>query len=762
MDITKENLAAPFTAKNSSEIEIEFQALADFLSRFDFLQDIIDESLSKVPVDNLLEKLILNLSKSKVPTLTELHSVCLLVECHLKVRTLYGHLIKFSSFIISEDIYKKIERDFVKPLRKFIMSDGTIDYNKHPELRPLNEKLLQIEAKLRHVMQELLGQDKYKKALQIDEFDIINDRYVLAIKTDSYNFQFGSIVARSSSGNTLFIEPLEAKNIALERIELLLKMDEIILRICHEFSNTLHLLYIHIEKMLYATISLDNLWSRTKYCRDHRLIRPTISNHFQIEFDSLFHPLLKNPVSNDITIEQKKHGIVISGPNTGGKTVLLKSITLAHLFIHFGLFVPAKEATIYPVEKIYYFGNDQQSIAQGLSSFASEANNYLELINDLQKTSQEKSLIVVDEIFNSTSSEEASALAIGLLQEIEAIADSKILISTHHQLFKTLIHSGDKYISASMGHDVETNSPTYKLHQGTPGSSMAFYIFDKISKQKNISTNIISLAKETIDKKTATYESLLQELSHKRVELDKLVDENRSLNLQLKNQKNAMEGTLKLEKIKLIKEYQEELDKIISDGNKLLKQIKNQEINSHKSFLKNAQNLEVKISQLGPNNFKNKEEKKYDHLLKAESVTIGGVYFSKKLEKEITVLAIKKDSVYIQHKNIKMWINHADLYAIAGKRGNTNRVKVIIDRDLENISPEINCRGMRLEEFESIIQKHLISLDLEEIPYLLVVHGHGEGILKKWLRAEIEKNSTFFWKAEDGNDGATYIYKTKN
>src|SRR5690606_15629289 len=200
-----------------------------------------------------------------------------------------------------------------------------------------------------------------------------------------------------------------------------------------------------------------------------RLECPRIKDSPGFKFTALFHPLLKNPVKNTADCGKNNHGIVVSGPNTGGKTVFLKSIALSYLLFYHGFFVPASEAEMYPYEGLFYFGNDLQDLKAGLSSFSGEVRNYIELIERILPSN----LILIDEIFNSTSSDEASALSMAYFDELHKKSACHIIVSTHHQMFKTLIHQDRSYISCHVGFDTESMKPTYKIQWGTPGASMA-------------------------------------------------------------------------------------------------------------------------------------------------------------------------------------------------------------------------------------------------------------------------------------------------
>jgi DNA mismatch repair protein MutS2 len=213
---------------------------------------------------------------------------------------------------------------------------------------------------------------------------------------------------------TLFVEPLETREKANRRIFLLSEIEATILKLTIDLSKTVHQFAEEIKLISSWVQALDWLNTKATYSYKMHLTKPILSSRFHIELSGVFHPLLKNPVRNHLLLDNTHLGMIISGPNTGGKTVALKSLCVCVLFLHLGLYLPAQSAEIYPVDHLFYFSHDHQNLSEGLSSFASESKYYLELLTSLG----DKNLIVVDEIFNSTSSEEASALAISFLDEI--------------------------------------------------------------------------------------------------------------------------------------------------------------------------------------------------------------------------------------------------------------------------------------------------------------------------------------------------------
>lgn len=497
-------------AKPWIEIQLDYQSLAFFVQLswtedFHELRNYLSQVQSKKSLKHTMERL----TKSAVLELTEINQVVKVFEAFEKMLPILKTWSKLADFYTSKDEHQNIQRHVVRLIRQIISPDGEINYKNHPELGRLYEKQLELEAKIRHTINTLSQDPLFAERLQFSGHDIINDRYVVAVRTDSYKAELGPIISRSETGMTLYVEPYAIRAQVSERMNILSKIAEILNLLCLQYSK---LLESHIRIFLSyfsALIDIDLNLAKAEFSNHHHLVEPKLSTDGSLQVYGLFHPLIKNPVKNDVLIEANYSGLVISGPNTGGKTATLKALTLCHLFMHFGLYVPATEATLPLMDGIFYLGNDGQDLNQGLSSFSSEVKSYIQLFTEFK----ENNLIVIDEIFNSTSSEEASALAIALFEEIRKHTRAKIIISTHHQMLKTFMHSDQKFLSGHVGFDVIHHKPNYKLHIGMPGSSMALSIFKNLSEKSAIETNIVERATGILEKKLVLYESLLDRKS---------------------------------------------------------------------------------------------------------------------------------------------------------------------------------------------------------------------------------------------------------
>ena len=712
-----------------------------------------------LPADEYSFSHIRDIPKAKFFEASQLHFFSQIAETYQDNLSLFRNLVFAKDYSIEANLLAKIKKTFINPLRDFVDRNGNVSYERHPVLKRLYAEVLALENDLRISIQKISKTDLYSNKLQLDNYDIINDRYVLAVRADSYNSELGPIVSRSQSGMTLFVEPYVVREKGNRRIHLLAEIESTILKLTIELSKILHLYTHEFTLMSEWVLELDWLNTKATYTQKLGLCKPKLNHKFYFEMNGIYHPLLNNPIKNNIELDSEHKGLIISGPNTGGKTVVLKSLTLSILLVHIGLYVPAVNADIHPVEDLFYFSHDHQNLAEGLSSFASESKYYLELLKSLGPLN----LIIIDEIFNSTSSEEASALAIAFLDEIHQRSKSKVVLSTHHQVLKTFMHSRGDYVSAHVGYDFELNRPTYKLILGEPGSSLAFKIFDNLSEKFGLQTDISIRARVLLDKKQVTYETLLQELSQKKIDQDKLLASNRILNLELKNQKAAMEGTLFLEREKILNEYTKKIKGFFEQAERLLNDAKIGKFANKKALNNEIADIQSALIKEKPERKVHEDvEKIYSHYrhINIEDIKIGNTIFSLTIRKNVKVqnVNLRKKEVQIQNGALSVWVSPETLRYPSGVKIPKAMVSINIQRTVRG-DIEVDCRGMRLEEFQKTATDSIEEVISGEIPFVTIIHGHGDGVLKNWLRSYLKKeHRDLQWENIEGNDGCTKIY----
>lgn len=751
---TQGKLCSQIFPNDSGQLEAELEKLQSYVERFsDEDRHLAMHLLRSQPQNNSLRNHSLHLEKGGQLDFGELNILTKLLEAaiHLKEEANSSSTEEMKE-LDSMD-FLALKRGYLKEFRYLVDTDGTVHFDKHPELREADEKRKNIEARIRKEINDWIHSPENQRLLQYQNFDVHYDRYVVPVRSDSYRAELGIIVSRSETGQTLFVEPYEIRALSNQRIELIAKIDEIINQLSLKFTRNLSGHQELMNRCLYLIETLDFYLAKSSFATKYRLTKPFVRQRPGFKITSLFHPLIERPVPNDAECAQGNLGIVISGPNTGGKTVFLKSMALCYLLFNHGHFVPATEAELFPYEGIFYFGNDLQDLKHGLSSFSGEVQNYLDLIEHILPTN----LVLIDEIFNSTSSDEASALSLAYFQELHERATCHLVVSTHHQMFKTLIHQDRNYLSAHVGFDLKDMKPTYKIHWGTPGASMAIDIFRILSKGHKEVTKVPENALQRMRTKDVSYETLLQRVSQKQIELDKLIQSNALLENELKNQKGAMEGILNLRLQDETQKARKEIDRIISEARALLARAKSGEITKIRKIDDHAHALKIQLPGSQDEAIQTPELEVGN--LSMGDLSPGDQVHSIPMKKEFTVVSVdlRKSEVLISKGAIRISVPISTLKRTKGKKKNFSQVSVSLTKTVDS-RVEYDVRGMRLSEFESVIDKALGHLLSGDVPYLNVIHGHGDGVLKKWLRDTLKTSKDFHAvPPESGNDGETKI-----
>jgi DNA mismatch repair protein MutS2 len=752
----KKSLVSELYAGRWDDLSVELIRTQTYLQEFkDDYRQLIGQLFNKLPADDALDRHINYLAKEGVLSFSELNKVTLLIESASFIKQDVPSF-KIPEFIqINEIDFQPLQRKYLREFRHLVDSSGEVHFDRHPELAELNRRLRELEERIRKTVQEWINNPSNSKILQYSSYDVHYDRFVVPVRSDSYRSELGLIVSRSESGQTLFVEPYEVRDACNRRLELIAKIDEIINQLAMKFSRQLGEFTPLLKDVLHLLKRIDFYLAKIDFSVKYRLECPRVRSTPGFKFTQLFHPLLKNPVKNNADCHQGHHGIVISGPNTGGKTVFLKSVTLAYLLFYHGYFVPAQEAEMYPYEGLFYFGNDLQDLQTGLSSFSGEVKNYMELMENILPSN----LILIDEIFNSTSSDEASALSLAYFDELHKRATCHIIVSTHHQMFKTLIHQDRNYISCHVGFDTVSMKPTYKIIWGTPGASMAIDIFTILARGHDGVKDVPAKALGHLSAKNISYETLLQRVTQKQIELDKVLNSTRRLEVELKNQKGAMEGVLNLKLNEELNKARHEVDKILNEARLLVEEARRNEIQKVKRIDEKAHQLRSQINSLkGTEEVIESNEDLPQSDLDISEVKTGDTVYSFIMKKEFTVhgIDLRRREVTIAKGPIKLTV---PVHSLGRSKRAPQKPKVSVSfHKTSDAYVEHDVRGMRLSEFQSLIEKAFGDLLSGDVPYLNVIHGHGDGVLKNWLRDHLKKSKDF--KAEmpeNGNDGETKI-----
>jgi DNA mismatch repair protein MutS2 len=742
-DETKSKLSKVNSFYHDYEIESKIAQLDDFvdLVKNEFHYQFYN-LIEHIPSSYSLNESSDRISKGVILPLSELNNLALITEA-----------MRSNFFVeLSEDDKKAIKaiyKTFVTPFRKFVSKKGEVNYEDHPQLSKQYLKLNKLEQQIRSKLKKIREEPLIKDALQFTGEDIINDTFVLAIRSDHYTHKMGQIIERSETGNTYYILPFELYTHSTTRIQIKAEIDEIINKIEIELNRLIQNYSLFLCNYINIIKCYDYFLAKAQFCFRYHFSRPEIDHSERlVHAEKLFHPLIENPIKNDVFLTRDTQGLIISGPNTGGKTVLLKSIILTQLFLYKGMYTPTSHLKTYLFKELYYVGNDNQNLNDGLSSFSSEVKSYLDLCDEAQGDN----LVVIDEIYNTTSSEQASALAIATIEKLVSEMNSLVLISTHHQQIKNYFHNKKNYISCHMSFDSKTLKPTYKIIYGSPGSSLAIEVISGIWKKNKNAQTITERAKELLSHSLTNYEELLSSLSNKQTELDHLLEDNKKTKQLLNDKVKSANNEIKIKIEREVKKKKAELEKIIDQAKESLKDAKNKHT---KSTLNQLHELKREVTKdLFMSQPVNPQEPSFP-------IENDQSYFSSSLRSFVKILSTntkKKIAKVITKNNISVEVPFYDLVSKGQKnQSKKNDVKVNIIKSSQT-KINIDCRGMRLNEFQHVVNNHVLNLLSGDVPFLIFIHGHGEAILKNWLRNYVKTNNELKMDiSESTNDGETKI-----
>lgn len=646
----------------------------------------------------------------------------------------FTHLNKiFSNLYSNPSITKQIENS--------IIDENTLDDKASKELFNLRRKQKNTEQDIKSKLNIFIHSSLYSKYIQESVVTIRNERFVIPVKEEYRSKIKGFVHDISSSGSTVFIEPIsifELNNeIASLKIEENLEIEKIL-------KNLSELFYPYVEEIktnINCIADLDFIFAKAKFSKDIKGITPNISEDKKIVLKNARHPLLDpdTAVPISLTLGDTFSTLVITGPNTGGKTVTLKTIGLLTAMAYSGLNVPTAENTsFYVFDKIFADIGDDQSISDSLSTFSSHIIN----IVDIVKNCTENSLILVDELGSGTDPLEGAYLAISILDYFKN-TNCLTVATTHYQELKKYALITDNFENASVEFDINTLSPTYHLLIGVPGKSNAF----EISRKLGLSENIIQMAKSNLSKKDFDFEQLLKNIYYNKSQIEKEKNEiskelenitkiRSSLekdNSKLLEQEKEIINNAKIKARDILLDAKEEANQIIAKMNKVSNS--NSELNS----LRNELNKNIK------NIFINSDESKISKkMLDIKDIKPNTEVFITSLNTNGIIVSnmSKSNEVQVQIGSMKMNINIKFLEIIANSNKNINSsVSYNSISKTKTAKSEVNVIGLNVEEAILVVDKFLDDSSLARLQTVRIVHGKGTGKLREGIHKFLKTNS---------------------
>jgi len=668
---------------------------------------------------------------------------------------------------VTEEIFKIIDRD--GNLRDL------------PVLRAIRKRISSLEKELKSTVTRYTSDDEYKRMLQSSLPSQRDGRLVIAVKANFRNRIKGIVHELSSSGQTIYVEPLD---VVEKNNEILIEkrnLDAEIQKLLRELTVKISIHSENISKLHQTIIKLECLRAKAKYSF-------ATKGHFATNFDDANpvyakenliliqarHPMLKKAVPINISMNNNIRTLIITGPNTGGKTVTLKTLGLLSMMNQSGLALPVDEGSVLPVfDGIFADIGDEQSINQSLSTFSSHITN----ISAITKHATEKSLVLLDELGSGTDPQEGGAIAMAVLDFLIE-KKSRMIVTTHHGILKNYGFTRAGVENASVEFNAQTLSPTYKIINGIPGESRALDIAEANGLEKTIVAN----ARKYIDDEKTDVSEMIKGLEQKQRELaglekksaieqSKLLEEKRKSDLK-ELQLRQKEAELKRESVGKLQQFLSESRKTLEN---LVRELKEGEVDREKTlkvkeFLNElARNAEEESTLLAQ-----EEQALREHLQKKEGnlpafdLTPGMEVFAGQSKQRGTIIRIDKKNAagitwLVKVGSLKISFPQNELSpAMQSKPPQTTTVSWAAEYGSQgNAVFELKLLGMRLEEAKEALRKQIEAATLSGLKNFSVIHGKGSGILQKgihdFLKSESAVADYYFARPELGGFGRTEV-----
>jgi DNA mismatch repair protein MutS2 len=659
-------------------------------------------------------------------------------------------------------------RSLEEEISNAIISEEEISDRASPELSSVRRSIRQKQEGIKDRLFSIIRSSEYRKILQDAVVTLRGDRYVIPVKQE-YKAQVPGLVHdMSSSGATVFVEPLSIVEANNEIKALFIREQQEIERILEELTTKVAQVKTEIEVNLEILAHLDFMFAKAKLSRDMNAICPHITDKRQIRIKQGRHPLLDkhSVVPIDIELGHSFSTLVITGPNTGGKTVTLKTVGLFVLMLQSGLHVPVKEGSEFGIFKnVYADIGDEQSIEQSLSTFSSHMKNIVNIL----KWADEDSLVIFDELGAGTDPTEGAALAIAILDGLTK-RGIRTMATTHYSELKIYALSAENVENACCEFDVETLRPTYKLLVGVPGKSNAFAISQKLG----LDSYIIDKAKGYLSKDNLQFEDVLSDIEKNRTQAEK---EKESIE-QLRREIEALKAEARKEKERIEKEKSNIIAKAREEARTLVKSARYESedlLEKIKDVYKqgmtqhNGRNLnEARAGLRQLENLEGSFVESYDKHVYAEApkdLKAGESVMMINLGQKATVLEPPDadGQVLVQAGIMKVKVNAKQLKRVDEQKESLDKMQRVRVSGVKAspVKLELDLRGLNVEEALERVDKYIDDAVIAGLHEVTIIHGKGTGTLRKAIhrhfRGHTHVESYRLGVYGEGEDGVTVV-----
>ena len=643
-------------------------------------------------------------------------------------------------------INKNLEEDIIKD----ILSEDEVADGASQQLSKIRDSVRRANQHIKEKLQSMCVSTTYKTYLQESIYTVREGRFVLPVKEEYKSKITGLVHDRSDKGHTLYIEPIEILELNNKIKTLKIEETAEIKKILTAFTERALTFLPQMISGTDALICADILFAKAQYARFIKATEPTVNNYGYTNLISARHPLIEaeKVVPIDLSIGKGYNLLLITGPNTGGKTVALKTMGLLTLMALAGLFIPAENGSAICVfNDIFCDIGDEQSIQESLSTFSSHIRNIIDITNKLN----EQSLVLLDELGAGTDPVEGSALALAICEFIR-VSGAKCIITTHFSALKEYALKTDGVMGAGMQFDYKKLKPTYKIVMGVPGASYAF----EISERLGLKHDIIEVAKQNVDKDKLQLDTLLKQAeAHKQeAEKERIVATEFKAKAQSEYDKLAMQ-TKKLEeetiniKEKVTNKIKAELQKYINEAENAVEEIKELSKEVNENSLLQAKIVKSKLSKSIDNLGGEYDKRSFGKKIKPEDLKINMIVSYKAQSAEILSLNYAKKQVTILVNDVKLDIDINDL-CYASDLKQIKNTPILLNSIIRPSKAEINLIGQRVEPALNSLEEFLDNALLNNLTEVKIIHGFGTGALRKGVQEYLKEH---YYEFRDGGFG---------
>ncbi|MCT3603077.1 endonuclease MutS2 [Lactobacillus acidophilus] len=676
-----------------------------------------------------------------------------------------------------EDVDEKVDLTIIDPildqldvpdllfreLKKSIDYDGEVLDTASSELARLRHDIASNEEDIKNRM-TAYTKGNSSKYLSEQIVTIRDDRYVIPVKQE-YRAKFGGVVHdQSASGQTLFVEPEAVLNLNNRQQNLIAKEKQEIRNILKHLSNIAREDIDSLNNIASALTSLDFLQAKAKLAKEMKASEPKLTKDHSLNLRNARHPLIdpEKVVPNNIRLGGDFDTMLITGPNTGGKTITLKTAGLLQLMAQSGLFIPAEEDSQVGVfEQIYADIGDEQSIEQSLSTFSSHMNDIIAIMKNVNS----ETLVLIDEIGAGTDPEEGASLAISILDFLRK-KDAKIMVTTHYPELKLYGYNRPRTTNASMEFDLKTLSPTYRLQIGIPGHSNAFAIARRLGMREDVVKNAQELMSDEdsdINKMIAKLNAQTKAATTARNRLETSLDRSQKLEQKLQqaldwyNQRVQKQLDFAQERAnEIIAKRRKKADKIIEQ----LEQQKNVGIKENKIIEAKGElnSLERQANNLAHNKVLQREKRRH-HVSVGDRVKVLSYGQTGTITKQLS-----EHEYEVQMGIIKVKVSDRDVERIDNSQSTAKPKRLVRATSAvrrSNAHSELDLRGQRYDEAMTNLDRYIDSVLLAGLDTVTIIHGIGTGAIRKgvwqYLRSSNHVKNFNYAPANEGGNGATIV-----